>query len=109
MKSDNSETVYACKPGYKERCEQQLADWVQGNSIHNTVDDECCPDFSCCRPELLAEQSIREAFARSNSEQRYQFLGVFLGSAIRQASVETQSSTPPSVHIICGTTPETTS
>ena len=22
--------------------------WVFGKSIHNTLRDECCPDFSCC-------------------------------------------------------------
>ena len=39
---------------YKERDLYQLDEWVKGNPIHNNVDDECCPDFSCCRPELLA-------------------------------------------------------
>lgn len=37
------------KDGYKERCLQQLQNWVEGKPIHNTIDDECCPDFSCCR------------------------------------------------------------
>ncbi len=33
---------------YKIRTYKQLHEWVNGNSIHNTIDDECCPDFSCC-------------------------------------------------------------
>jgi len=29
--------------------EEQLTEWVKGNSIHNKEQDECCPDFSCCK------------------------------------------------------------
>lgn len=31
---------------------KQLILWLFGKSIHNDVTDECCPDFSCCNPEL---------------------------------------------------------
>ncbi len=44
--------------------DQQLTEWVKGNSIHNKDRDECCPDFSCCRPELLAPVHERKAFAK---------------------------------------------
>ena len=27
--------------------------WLNGKPEHNLVTDECCPDFSCCRPELF--------------------------------------------------------
>lgn len=47
---------------YKERAAYQLDEWVKGNSIHNDVDDECCPDFSCCNPNLLQPKEIRETF-----------------------------------------------
>lgn len=33
---------------YKARSYTQLYEWVNGNSIHNSIDNECCPDFSCC-------------------------------------------------------------
>ena len=33
---------------YKNRSNNQLNNWVNGLSLHNDVDDECCPDFSCC-------------------------------------------------------------
>jgi len=33
----------------------QLKHWLSGDSRHNTERDECCPDFSCCYPELLAD------------------------------------------------------
>lgn len=26
--------------------------WVFGKSTHNTLRDECCPDFSCCYPNI---------------------------------------------------------
>ncbi len=37
---------------YQQRVHQQGLDWVNGRSIHNDVDGECCPDFSCCVPSL---------------------------------------------------------
>jgi hypothetical protein len=48
---------------YKERRSYQLNEWVKGNAIHNTVDDECCPDFGCCNPSNLQPKEIRETFA----------------------------------------------
>lgn len=47
---------------YKERVYNQLDEWVKGNPIHNSVDDECCPDFSCCKPNLLQPEEIRKTF-----------------------------------------------
>lgn len=38
---------------YYARVEKQLENWVVGISTHNIIDDECCPDFSCCKPELF--------------------------------------------------------
>ena len=44
---------------------EQLDEWVKGNSIHNKERDECCPDFSCCTPELLAPEEKRKEFAKA--------------------------------------------
>lgn len=41
------------KPGYAERVRVQCLTWAIGRAVHNRVDDECCPDFSCCHPELF--------------------------------------------------------
>ena len=47
---------------------EQLQKWVDGESIHNMSmtgndkDGMCCPDFSCCQPELLAPKDTRLAF-----------------------------------------------
>jgi hypothetical protein len=33
---------------YRRRTQVQLLAWAQGRPYHNRIDDECCPDFSCC-------------------------------------------------------------
>jgi hypothetical protein len=48
--------------GYKIRCKHQLIKWVNGESIHNNIDDECCPDFSCCNKNVHTDKIIREIF-----------------------------------------------
>lgn len=67
---------------YKERVEEQLNEWVKGNPIHNQVEDECCPDFSCCKPHLLADEQTRKLFKAANEDQREGMLFGFLGEAI---------------------------
>jgi hypothetical protein len=38
-----------------------------GCPYHNLIDDECCPDFSCCVPRLF----------ESNAEKRWKFYDKF--------------------------------
>lgn len=38
---------------YTRRCLAQTIAWANGYPMHNQVDGECCPDFSCCRPDLF--------------------------------------------------------
>ena len=38
---------------YRLRVIEQTEAWVAGQPRHNTIDDECCPDFSCCCPDLF--------------------------------------------------------
>lgn len=38
---------------YQERVRVQTFAWAEGRPYHNRVDDECCPDFSCCHPDLM--------------------------------------------------------
>lgn len=61
---------------------EQLAIWVEGKSIHNEDRNECCPDFSCCNPELLAEESVRIAFAEADPVVREEMLMMFLGKLL---------------------------
>jgi len=74
------------KDGYKERLNKQTLDWLNGNPQHNKIDNECCPDFSCCKPELLAPIEIRQLFynAEINNNHRLvdRLLGEFLSKMI---------------------------
>lgn len=38
---------------YRARVLRQLMAWVAGSPRHNEVDDEHCPDMSCCHPFLF--------------------------------------------------------
>lgn len=44
---------------YKERVKAQTLKWAMGQSYHNNIDDECCPDFSCCHPELFEKDETK--------------------------------------------------
>lgn len=44
---------YVHKSGYRERAKTQALKWAMGCPYHNLVDDECCPDFSCCVASLF--------------------------------------------------------
>ena len=50
---------------YRRRVRLQTRAWVNGQPKHNHIDNECCPDFSCCNPKLFeADRDKREAYAR---------------------------------------------
>jgi hypothetical protein len=69
--------------------QEQLDRWVAGESIHRisgVTGGECTPDFSCCKPELLADEPTRQAFAAASESERFKFLGAFLGAAIALVS-----------------------
>ena len=38
---------------YQKRAMAQLMAWADGHSFHNREDNECCPDFSCCNPDMF--------------------------------------------------------
>jgi hypothetical protein len=62
--------------------DEQLRRWVAGEPVHNNERGECCPDFSCCEPSLLAPQEVREEFAAADEDKQYMMLGQFLGAAL---------------------------
>lgn len=70
--------------------ERQLELWLAGNPQHNgspeDAESECCPDFSCCRPELLQPLEVREAFCQADAKQMERFLGQFLGALLAMES-----------------------
>ncbi len=66
---------------------EQLQLWLDGESVHNKERGECTPDFSCCRPELLAPQDVRQAFIDADEDRRELFLLGFLGAALAHKDV----------------------
>jgi hypothetical protein len=48
-----------------DRCKSQLELWIDGHSVHNNVDNECVPDFSCCNSKITTKKSVRIEYADS--------------------------------------------
>lgn len=79
---------------YREAVEYQLSEWVEGRPWHNPFDHddtrhdgntshgECCPDFSCCSPHMMASEEARKAFADAKGEDRTRLLFGFLGGLV---------------------------
>jgi len=95
--------------------DEQLRRWVEGDSVHRIFtaaserweqDGECCPDFSCCKPELLAEPEVRRAFAAAGEGDRLKFLGSFLGAAIALAKNITGNAAAPDRVVVVAGDPE---
>lgn len=74
------------------RVEEQLKLWREGDPQHNKDRDECCPDFSCCRPELLAPEEERIMFC-DRPELRGKMLGIFLCRAFENKKVHIAGTT----------------
>jgi hypothetical protein len=76
----------------RESILEQLDKWVEGNPVHNTVRDECCPDFSCCRGKAYLAPRIerlkfREAYLAGNEELVNGMLMMFLGAMLSDPEV----------------------
>lgn len=69
----------------------QLTKWVAGRPSHSIspegIGHSCCPDFSCCRPELMVSWQIRQAYLVSSPEVRRRFHVAFV-AALGLARVE---------------------
>lgn len=70
----------------------QLEEWVAGRSLHCDSLDQCCPDFSCCEPSLLAEKDERERFLAAWNEKdgklTMQMCAIFLTKFLVHHNVE---------------------
>lgn len=84
---------------YKKRVEEQLKNWVEGRSIHNDIDNECCPDFSCCKPELLVPKHMRQLYYIANEHVKVALSYVMLRNALKLVDKEKGTNTT-NVHII---------
>lgn len=68
--------------------DEQLAEWCKGNSIHNESTGECCPDFSCCDPNLGIPIQQRILFRDSGEDVRFEMLMMFLGTMLSSLGVK---------------------
>ncbi len=74
--------------------DEQLEAWLRGESLCPNANGECCPDFSCCRPELLAPVETRRAFVSGTEETRHHLLGGFLAEALSGRNVHIAGMVP---------------
>ena len=69
---------------------EQLKEWLNGNPIHNTNTDECCPDFSCCTGKI-ATLDERKRFCKAvedgDEKTKMEMLMMFLGSAFADKNI----------------------
>lgn len=66
---------------YQQRAIEQGRQWVAGESHHNRVDDECCPDFSCCVPRLFERDPAKRMSQFNCWARLYGFAEIESGSA----------------------------
>jgi len=68
--------------------EKQLSEWVKGNPFCPNDRGECCPDFSCCNPKLLAPEDVRRKFLDADQATREGMCMHFLGAGIASLTDE---------------------
>ena len=68
---------------------EQLALWLGGTPVHR--EQCCCPDFSCCRPELLAPLDVRELFVAAYSSGKENVTGRLLMTFLSKAFSESHN------------------
>lgn len=92
---------------YAASLQEQLDKWVAGESLccrrelGGHVIEECCPDFSCCKPDLLQPVQVRRDFAAADERKRMEYLGMFLGALMATHSdkkVHLVAGEPKAVH-----------
>jgi hypothetical protein len=62
--------------------DEQLQGWLAGEPRCPNDRGECCPDFSCCKPQLLQPLEVRRQFMAAPPAQRQRMLMGFLGSFV---------------------------
>ena len=83
---------------------EQLTRWLAGERVHvrGTRRGEsyrCCPDFSCCRAELLAPLDQRQAFVDADQSARAKMAMKFLARLIVESTSASVLITDGETHI----------
>ncbi len=50
--------------------DEQIARWAAGESVCPNTRHECCPDFSCCKPQLAWPIEKRQRFVAASQGER---------------------------------------
>ncbi len=74
----------------KESSDYQLSEWVKGRSLHNPVNDCCCPDFSCCRKgeTKMMDENLRIKFSNAHKMGDAKTIMTILGMALAGVTSE---------------------
>lgn len=56
---------------YQKAALAQTEAWVNGYSYHNRDTNECCPDFSCCRPDMFEQDASKRAETLNHLQLQY--------------------------------------
>jgi hypothetical protein len=80
-----------CERGGSMTPKEQAEKWLKGESVHNSERDECCPDFSCCRPDIVTPTDEKGRFCKAMDEKDEetinQMLMIFLARSLPGAHV----------------------
>lgn len=87
---------------WEEACAEQVQRWVEGDAQHINAEGggQCCPDFSCCKPDLTQPLEVRQAFAAAPESDRMRFLGTFLGAAVAKAQERGEVDPKHRIHVV---------
>ena len=72
----------------KTSADFQLMEWVKGNPQHNPIRNECCPDFSCCQPQMLMNKETRLKFREAHFNGDEGSTMALLGTALSGLATE---------------------
>lgn len=83
IKPEDVETV--------ETTREQLERWLRGENVHARGHRRgetytCCPDFSCCMPELAQPRDVRSSYARAEPKEQDAMLMTFLGLMLNRVT-----------------------
>ena len=72
--------------------DEQLRRWAEGDPTCPNSNHECCPDFSCCRPNLLWPADRRAKFVTAGqSERKKMMITGFTGPTFATEALGTAS------------------
>ena len=66
--------------------DEQIRRWVAGDAVCPNTRHECCPDFSCCKPDLAWPIEKRSKFAIADQGTREKMMMGALGALVAETT-----------------------